>query len=281
VTKGVVNFYLLEAEGKLTLVDAGAPGDRETFERVVRSLGRTLADLDERYPAAPRVTSSRRRSGASRLLPPLGSCAPAQVAPAWRRYPIRAEGSARTALRRPRSRPSLRGGPEALFVLRGDNVECVSAQAIDLVRWDITGSSIRDSILDWREPADASDRFEALLRSTRGDLPVEIRIRTLDIGVVVASIRDARPLIARSAAEAALGEAEAKYRSLVEQIPAIVYADDGEVTTYVNPQIEQILGSPLRPTATTPTYGSRWCTRPTGPRSRQRARRSSRAKAAT
>ena len=133
-------------------------------------------------------------------------------------------------------------GPEALFVLRGDNVECVSAQAVDLVGRDITGRSIRDSIPDWREPADGSDRFESVLRSTRGDLPVEIRIRTLSIGVVVASIRDARPLIARRAAEAALAEAEAKYRSLVEQIPAVVYADDGEVTTYVNPQIEQILG---------------------------------------
>jgi glyoxylase-like metal-dependent hydrolase (beta-lactamase superfamily II) len=46
LTKGVVNFYLVQAGGKLTLVDAGAPGDWDTFERAVGSLGRTIADLD-------------------------------------------------------------------------------------------------------------------------------------------------------------------------------------------------------------------------------------------
>jgi glyoxylase-like metal-dependent hydrolase (beta-lactamase superfamily II) len=46
LTQGVVNFYLVEAGGKLTLIDAGAPGDWDTFERAVGSLGRTIADLD-------------------------------------------------------------------------------------------------------------------------------------------------------------------------------------------------------------------------------------------
>ena len=131
-------------------------------------------------------------------------------------------------------------GPEALFVLRGDRVECVSGQAVELAGRDLTGTDIRDSIPDWR--GGDGETFEAMLHGPRGDLPVEIRIRELDIGAIVASIRDARPLIAKREAEAALSEAEAKYRGLVEQIPAVVYADDGEVTTYVNPQIEQILG---------------------------------------
>ena len=69
-----------------------------------------------------------------------------------------------------------------------------------------------------------------------------MRVRELEDGVTVASLRDARALIAGREAEAALAEAEERYRGLVEQIPAVVYADDGNVTTYVNPQIEHILG---------------------------------------
>jgi glyoxylase-like metal-dependent hydrolase (beta-lactamase superfamily II) len=46
LTQGVVNFYLVEDGGKLTLVDAGAPGDWRTFVQAVGSLGRALDDLD-------------------------------------------------------------------------------------------------------------------------------------------------------------------------------------------------------------------------------------------
>ena len=49
-------------------------------------------------------------------------------------------------------------------------------------------------------------------------------------------------------AEGELREAEDKYRALVEQIPAIVYidmADESMVTTYVSPQIEALLGTPV------------------------------------
>jgi glyoxylase-like metal-dependent hydrolase (beta-lactamase superfamily II) len=46
LSQGVVNFYLVEDAGKLTLVDAGAPGDWEAFVRAVGSLGRSLDDLE-------------------------------------------------------------------------------------------------------------------------------------------------------------------------------------------------------------------------------------------
>jgi len=133
-------------------------------------------------------------------------------------------------------------GPEALFVLRDGRVECVSERAIDLVGRDITGTDIHASIPDWPDVCDDARAYEVVLKREDDDLPVEIRVRTLDIGMTVASIRDARPSIAGREAQVALSEAEAKYRSLVEQIPAVVYADDGDVTTYVNPQIERILG---------------------------------------
>ena len=102
----------------------------------------------------------------------------------------------------------------------------------------------RTTIPDWREGLDAEVPFEAALRCpSGGSLPVELALaiagrRESDRG----SVRDARELIAGREAQAALAEAESRYRSLVEQIPAVVYADNGNVTEYVNPQIEEILG---------------------------------------
>jgi PAS domain S-box-containing protein len=51
-------------------------------------------------------------------------------------------------------------------------------------------------------------------------------------------------ITARKAAEAGLAEAEARYRALVEQLPAVAYIDpiDREGTVYISPQTEQILG---------------------------------------
>jgi glyoxylase-like metal-dependent hydrolase (beta-lactamase superfamily II) len=41
----VVNWYLVEDEGRLAAIDAGLPPDWDTLERVLRSLGRTTSDL--------------------------------------------------------------------------------------------------------------------------------------------------------------------------------------------------------------------------------------------
>jgi glyoxylase-like metal-dependent hydrolase (beta-lactamase superfamily II) len=46
LTRGVVNFYLIEEGGKLVLVDAGAPGDWDLLVQTLATLGRRLGDLE-------------------------------------------------------------------------------------------------------------------------------------------------------------------------------------------------------------------------------------------
>ena len=133
-------------------------------------------------------------------------------------------------------------GPEALLVLRGLRVVGASTRATELIARDLSGSDIRTAIPGWPEEPDPEAPFDAVLRVHDEDLPIEVRTRSLPDGLLVASIRDARALIAGREAQALLVEAEQKYRGLVEQIPAVVYSDDGQFTNYVSPQIEQILG---------------------------------------
>jgi diguanylate cyclase (GGDEF)-like protein/PAS domain S-box-containing protein len=134
--------------------------------------------------------------------------------------------------------------PEALFVVRDGRVMQANEVAAELLGHDPTDASIEDLLPGWAAHARSEAPFEdVLVRESGGPaLPVEVRVRLLGEGVALASIRDARRLIAGRDAAVALTEAEARYRSLVEQIPAIVYSDDGTHTTYVSPQIEEILG---------------------------------------
>jgi diguanylate cyclase (GGDEF)-like protein/PAS domain S-box-containing protein len=134
--------------------------------------------------------------------------------------------------------------PEALLVVRDGIATQANEAAVELVGRDPTGGSIDDLLPGWAAHAGSEAPFEDVLARGSGSpaLPVEVRVRQLDGGVALASVRDARRLVAGRDAAVALTEAEARYRSLVEQIPAIVYSDDGTRTTYVSPQIEEILG---------------------------------------
>ena len=139
--------------------------------------------------------------------------------------------------------PVFQAAPEALFVLRGGRVEASNTRMNQLAGCELAGVAVQEAIPEWRSAPEDEVPFEAaLVRSGAEDLPIQVRVQRLPDGGAVVAIRDARELIAGREARAALSEAEARYRTLVEQIPAVVYADDGYTTTYVNPQIEQILG---------------------------------------
>ena len=88
-------------------------------------------------------------------------------------------------------------------------------------------------------------RVEALCRRNDGQqFPVEVNIGAIDAGepLLVVTLRDLSEL---QAGRDAQFEAEAKYRALVEHIPAVVYldpVDENDTSIYVSPQIRDLIG---------------------------------------
>jgi PAS domain S-box-containing protein len=84
------------------------------------------------------------------------------------------------------------------------------------------------------------------LRKDGSHVEVEVSLAPLTNGEVYGLMALVADVSERARAERELREAEERYRTLVEQIPAIVYVDDltddGTMTTYVSPQVESTLG---------------------------------------
>jgi diguanylate cyclase (GGDEF)-like protein/PAS domain S-box-containing protein len=86
---------------------------------------------------------------------------------------------------------------------------------------------------------------EARCRTAAGDtVPVEVHIGEIERPqrLLVVTLRD---ITERLLAREARFEAEAKYRSLVEHIPAVVYldpVDEDSLSIYVSPQVKDLLG---------------------------------------
>ena len=137
--------------------------------------------------------------------------------------------------------------------------------------------------LDLVHPDDLPAVMVAMAESLRSLEPgplLEVRIRHrdgswraveaigrgfLDESGAVSIVVTHRDITERKQAEEALREAEAKYRTLVEQLPAITYVDAvdeaspaGFTPVYFSPQIETMLGYSVR--------GVRWPSRSVGRR---------------
>src|SRR5205823_10080921 len=85
------------------------------------------------------------------------------------------------------------------------------------------------------------------LRSDHRTFPAEIAITRVDVPGPLLFAVSLRDVTKRREREERLREAEAKYRTLVEQIPLATYINSVGLpvhTTYMSPQIEVMLGYP-------------------------------------
>jgi PAS domain S-box-containing protein len=103
-------------------------------------------------------------------------------------------------------------------------------------------------VLSTGEGAVLGQRVEInALRSDRRPFPAELAITRVDVPgplLLAVSLRD---VTKRHEREQRLREAEAKYRTLVEQLPIATYINDIGMpvrTRYISPQIEEMLGYP-------------------------------------
>jgi diguanylate cyclase (GGDEF)-like protein/PAS domain S-box-containing protein len=136
----------------------------------------------------------------------------------------------------------LHAAPEALIGVRDGLITASNRRADDLAGQQLTGRLIVEVLSGWHPTSGVRD---AWLDRGGGD-PLAVAIVTEaadDDGLVVCLLRDANDTREAHAADEARKEAEARYQTLVEQIPAVVYIDvEGRGTTYVSPQVERILG---------------------------------------
>jgi diguanylate cyclase (GGDEF)-like protein/PAS domain S-box-containing protein len=144
----------------------------------------------------------------------------------------------------------LEATPECLVVTAADGRIVYanrSAEALTgFTRVELVGKHIELLVAANVLAAGDLDRIDAICRTADGGaLPVEIHVGRLDEPagpLLVVTLRDASEL-QRGREE--LFEAEAKYRSLVEHIPAVVYldpVDEDSLSIYVSPQVRDLIG---------------------------------------
>lgn len=149
---------------------------------------------------------------------------------------------------------------DGIFVLEGEGriveVNPAGCELVGYTKDDLIGKSLRDFFaygkirkqplpLPQLGSADRSIIERVLLRIDGEKIHTEFSIRPIDGLQHQVIVRD---LTARRHSEEELRKAEAKYRSLVERVPAVTYSaslDEGRTTMYISPQVEPILGFPM------------------------------------
>ena len=143
----------------------------------------------------------------------------------------------------------LEATPESLVVAETGGVILYANAACErltgFARSELVGSSVGALLEADLEGRDAGSTVDTTCRRREDDpLPVEVHLGRVDgpTPLLVVTLRDRTEL---EAGRAARFEAEAKYRALVEHIPAVVYldpVDENAESIYVSPQVVELLG---------------------------------------
>jgi diguanylate cyclase (GGDEF)-like protein/PAS domain S-box-containing protein len=143
----------------------------------------------------------------------------------------------------------LEATPECLVLAAGDGrIVFANRAAQDLTgfaKGELVGQPVDLLIAAEVAHIAPGSRIETLVRCHDGsEMPVEVHVGTVTEPepLLVVTLRDLRDLAAE---REAVFEAEAKYKTLVEQIPAVVYLDpvsEDDSSIYVSPQITNLIG---------------------------------------
>ncbi|MEP7189585.1 MAG: PAS domain S-box protein, partial [Roseiflexaceae bacterium] len=129
--------------------------------------------------------------------------------------------------------------------MNGYTREEMIGQSIDLLNSGAGKTAERAAYVE-RLRREGTIRFEDFHRRKDGSrFSIEILSSLISVGGRELVLGIDRDISERKRAEDALRAAEAQYRMLIEQIPAIIYTatiDEQSSTSYVSPQIEAILG---------------------------------------
>jgi diguanylate cyclase (GGDEF)-like protein/PAS domain S-box-containing protein len=143
----------------------------------------------------------------------------------------------------------LEATPESLVVAELDGSIVYANGACErltgFVRDELLGRSVLDLLGDDPATRDTGTSFDTTCSRRDADgVPVEVHVGRVE-GVVPLLILTLRDRTELEAGRAARFEAEAKYRALVEHIPAVVYldpVDEDADSIYVSPQVVELLG---------------------------------------